>query len=238
MDYLVLGTYATHRQVHVGTGTTAHSQEQSIMWLAAQLPTNDISIQPLDPNHIPTGIVTTIRDAEFFQKYAPEPDCYEQHLRAGIKKLSVWLGAVSTPMPKEKPDHETGRFLRGCLSILHGEAGMSIRPGDPDILRLLVQQAAEMHFYDHFRIGLALAAVRQRKERNYPLAINFYSRALEVREDDHLLFNLARTYYEMKNIDAAKTCLEKALELNPELTVARQFLDFIAVPQQRDAGAN
>jgi len=230
MDYLVLGSYVTHKHVQVGTGVTKHEHEQTIMWLAAQTPTTDICIQPLDPFHIPTGIVTTISNCIFFQTYVPAPDYYEQYIRPGVKKLSEWLGAVNTPMPQGKPDNETGRFLRSFLSILHGEAGMAIRAGDPDILRMLVQQAADMLFYNHFHISIALAAVRQRKERNYPLAIDFYSRALQIREDDHLLFNIARTYYEMKNIDAAKECLTKALALNPDLAVARQFLDFIATP--------
>ena len=230
MDYLILGSYATHKHVRVGTGATKHEREQNIMWLASQLPTTDICVQPLDSSQIPTGIVTTISNFEFFQTYVPEPTCYEQHIRPGVKKLSEWLGAVNTPMPQGKPEHETGRFLRGFLSILHGEAGMAMRKDDLDTLRMLVHQAADMHFYDHFQISIALAAVRQRKERNYPLAIDFYSRALQVKEDDHLLFNIARTYYEMKNIDAAKECLAKALALNPDLTVARQFLDFIAIP--------
>ena len=230
MDHLVLGSYATHKHVQVGTGTTTHDQEQTIMWLAAQLPTTDICIQPLDPSDLPTGIVSTISNADFFQHYVPESGCYDKHIRPGAKKLAEWLGVAGAPMPQEKPDNETGRFLRGFLSILHGEAGKAMRDGDPDALRILVQQAADMHFFDHFQISISSAAVRQRKERNYPLAIDFYSRALEIRADDHLLFNLARTHYEMKNIEAAKNCLAKALALNPELAVARQFLEFISAP--------
>ena len=230
MEHLVLGSYSTRKQTLVGTGTTRQERLQTIMWLAALLPTTDICIQPLDPANLPTGIVSTIHSSEFFQNYLPEADCYDAHIRPGAKKLSEWLGAEGTPMPKEKPDAGIALFLRAFLSILHGEAGIGIREGEPDILRQLVQQAVEMHFFDHFQIGISLAAVRQRKERNYPLAIDFYSRALEIKEDDHLFFNIARTYYEMKNIDAAKECLAKALALNPELAVARQFLDFIAAP--------
>ena len=230
MEHLVLGAYSTRKHTHIGTGSTSHDRVQTIMWLAAQLPTADICIHPLDAADLPTGIVSTISSSDFFQHYVPEADCYDQHIRPGAKQLSEWLGATGTPLPQEKPDRETGLFLRAFLSILHGEAGMAMRAGEPDMIRLLVHQAVDMHFFDHFQIGISLAAVRQRKERNYPLAIDFYSRALEIKEDDHLLFNIARTYYEMKNIDAAKECLAKALALNPELAVARQFLDFIAAP--------
>jgi len=230
MEHLVLGSYSSHKKAQLGTGRTTHEQDQIIIWLASQLPSSDICIQPLDPTKLPTGIVTTISSADFFQHYHPEPDCYDESLRPGIKKLSEWMGSVGTPMPQEKPDRETGLFLRSFLAILHGASGMPVQEGDPDNLRVLTQQAAVMQFFDNFQISIASAAVRQRKERNYPLAIDFYSRALEVKEDDHLLFNTARTYYEMKNVEAAKNCLMRALALNPELTVARQFLDFLAAP--------
>ena len=230
MEHLVLGSYSTRKQALVGTGTTRQEQQQTIMWLAAQLPTMDICVQPLDAYNFPTGVVSTIGNSEFFQHYIPESDCYDKHIRPGVQKLAEWIGAPGTPLPQEKPDQEIGRFLQSFLAILHGEAGIAIREGDPDELRLLVQQAADMRFFDHFQISISTAAVRQRKERNYPLAIDFYSRALQIKEDDHLLFNLARTYYEMKNIEAAKECLAKALALNPELAVARQFLEFISAP--------
>jgi tetratricopeptide (TPR) repeat protein len=230
MEHLVLGSYSTRKQSLVGTGTTKQEQQQTIMWLAAQLPTLDICVQPLDAANRPTGVVSTIANSEFFQHYIPESDCYDKQIRPGVQQLAAWMGAVGTPMPQEKPDQEIGRFLRSFLAILHGEAGMAMKEGEADELRLWVQQAAGMLFFDHFQISISTAAVRQRKERNYPLAIDFYSRALEIKEDDHLLFNIARTYYEMKNIEAAKECLAKALALNPELAVARQFLEFISAP--------
>ena len=230
MEHLVLGSYSSTKKAQIGTGRTTHEQNQTIMWLASQLPTSDICIQPLDPSSLPTGIIATINSADFFQHYRPEPDCYDSCLRPGAKKLSEWMGSIGTPMPQEKPDRETGLFLRSFLAILHGASGMAMQNGDPDKLRALAQQAALMHFFDHFQISIASAAVRQRKERNYSLAIDFYSRALQIKEDDHLLFNAARTYYEMKNVEAAKDCLARALAINPELTVARQFLDFITTP--------
>ena len=227
MEYLMLGSYSSQKQVQLGTGGTTHSQRQAIMWLAAQLPSSDISIQPLDASSLPTGIVATICSADFFQNYLPESDCYDRCLRPGIKKMFEWLGAVGTSMPQDNPDKETGLFLRGFLAILHGASGMAVRKDDPDTLRTLTHQSVEMHFFDQFQIGIAAAAIRQRKERNYSLAVDFYLRALQVKEDDHLLFNIARTYYEMKNIDAAKDSLTRALTINPEFTAAQQFIDFL-----------
>jgi tetratricopeptide (TPR) repeat protein len=228
MDHLILGAYATQKHIQVGSGLTAQDWSQRIIWLAAQLPTMDICIQPLNSSHLPSGIVTIISSTEFFQNYFPEADCYDEHIRSKAKQLSEWLGTVGAPLPQMHEDKDCELLQRAFLAILHGASGISMREGELDKLRALVQQAVRMQCFYHFQIGISAAAVRQRKERNYPLAIDFYSRALQIKEDDHLLFNAARTHYEMKNIASATDCLTKALALNPELTVARQFLDFLA----------
>jgi tetratricopeptide (TPR) repeat protein len=230
MEHLILGSYSTQKQAALGIGNTQREQRQSIMWLAAQLPSGDICVQPLDAANAPTGIVTIVKSSDFFQGYIPEPECYDQYIRPGLRGLIEWMGPEGTPLPQEQPKSPLNLFLKGFSAILHGERGMAMQPGEHDTFRRLVTQANEMHFLENFRVGISSAAVTQRKEKNYPLAINFYSRALEVKEDDHLLFNAARTYYEMKNIAAAKECLQKALAINPELDVAKRFLDFIGAP--------
>jgi tetratricopeptide (TPR) repeat protein len=230
MEHLILGTYSTRKQATLGTGKTKQEQQQSIMWLAAQMPSGDICVQPLDAANAPTGIVAIVKSSDFFQSYIPEPECYDRYIRSGLRGLLDWMGPSGNPLPREQPEKPLDLFLRGFLAILHGERGMAVRPEDHDKLRQIIAQAKDMHFYDQFRVGISSAAVTQRKEKNYPLAINFYCKALEVKEDDHLLFNTARTYYEMKNIDAAKECLRKALAINPGLDVAKRFLDFIDAP--------
>ena len=211
----------------VGTGMTRQEQQQSIIWLAAQVPSGDICIQPLDPSFTPTGIVNMVKNHDFFQIYNPEPECYDKYIRPGITMLCEWMGPANQAFPDKKPEDKLAQYLRSMVAILYGERGMALQAQDQERLRAMTTQASIMDFYENFRVCIAMAAVNLRKERNYPLAVDFYNRALDVKEDDHLLFNLARTYYEMKNVTAAKTCLQKALEINPDLSVARQFLDFL-----------
>ena len=227
MEHFILGSYSTCKQMTVGTGVTKQEQQQSILWLAAQIPSGDICVQPLDPSNVPTGIVNIIKCHVFFQTHNPEPECYDKYIRPGLLKLAEWMGPTDMPLPEKKPEDELVLFLRSMVAILYGERGMALQTYDQPRFRALVDQAHSMDFYENFRVCISMAAVIQRKERNYPLAIDFYKRALEVKEDDHLLFNLARTYYEMKNITAAKSCLERSLVINPELAVAKQFLDFL-----------
>ncbi len=230
MEHFILGSYSTRKQSTVGTGRTKQERVQSILWLAAQTPGGDICVQPLDADNAPTGIVSHVKNSDFFQNYIPEPECYDEYIRPGIQNLLAWMGPADSPLPSARPNKIVDLFYKAFLSILHGERGMALKEGDAEKLRDLALHAAEMHFFESFRVGISTAAVTQRKQKNYPLAIDFYTRALEVKEDDHLLFNTARTYYEMKDIDSARQCLERALAINPELAVARQFLDFISAP--------
>ena len=46
-------------------------------------------------------------------------------------------------------------------------------------------------------------------------------------EDPNVLFNLARVYHEIDMEERAISSLKRALELNPEMEMARQFLDFL-----------
>lgn len=72
-------------------------------------------------------------------------------------------------------------------------------------------------------LGLAL-----RREKQYELALLCHSRALELSPDDErVLFNIARTEFEMGKINEAREHLYGILEKNPEFSVARDFLRFL-----------
>ena len=71
--------------------------------------------------------------------------------------------------------------------------------------------------------GLAL-----RRDKQYELALLCHMRAHDVAPDDErVLFNIARTEYELGNVDKSREYLHKALELAPRFAVARHFLSFL-----------
>lgn len=62
------------------------------------------------------------------------------------------------------------------------------------------------------------------------LALFAHRRALALSpEDERVHFNLARVYHDLKKYDIAREHLEKALEIAPGFTTARQFLSFLNV---------
>ena len=71
--------------------------------------------------------------------------------------------------------------------------------------------------------GLAL-----RRKRKFTLALSSHLRALELApNDEHILFNVARSEYELQNPDKARYYLNKALSVAPDFIVAKNFQNFL-----------
>ena len=71
--------------------------------------------------------------------------------------------------------------------------------------------------------GLAL-----RRQHMQKLALACHLRALKLApSDEHVLFNVARSKYELGDIDSARKCLIRALATAPDFTAARNFLSFL-----------
>jgi tetratricopeptide (TPR) repeat protein len=83
---------------------------------------------------------------------------------------------------------------------------------------------AENHKFMFSEFGLAM-----RKRKLLVLSTQFHEKAHALSpKDEHILFNLARVFYESGKYDKAKICLEEALAIAPEFKPGRDFLDFIA----------
>lgn len=77
------------------------------------------------------------------------------------------------------------------------------------------------HLFNEFGINL-------RKSQLLDQAVEYYSRALEITKDDeNLYYNIARAYFERGEKDLCRENLQKALELNPTMEVANQFLEYL-----------
>ncbi len=79
-----------------------------------------------------------------------------------------------------------------------------------------------------FVYALTSAAIKHRKNKNHDQAIYYYMKAIDLGgEDPSILFNLARVYHEIGSADRAKQTLKRALQLDPTMKMARQFMDFL-----------
>ncbi|MEA4856960.1 tetratricopeptide repeat protein, partial [Solidesulfovibrio sp.] len=77
------------------------------------------------------------------------------------------------------------------------------------------------HLFNEFGISL-------RKQGLFDEALKYYFRARELSpDDDHLLLNIARVYFEQHRLPEAEAAARQALALNPDLAEARRLLDHI-----------
>jgi len=67
-----------------------------------------------------------------------------------------------------------------------------------------------------------------RREKHYEMALQCHLQALEVSpENERVLFNIARTQFELGQKDSAREYLMRALEADPEFALAQNFLYFL-----------
>jgi hypothetical protein len=100
-----------------------------------------------------------------------------------------------------------------------------VADAEREVSRLILRGAGfswkQKYMFTEF--GFAL-----RRRKLYKLALASHMRALGFAPaDEHILFNVARSEYELGKVDAAKNYLVKALEVNPAFSAAGTFLAFL-----------
>ncbi|HKI82318.1 MAG TPA: tetratricopeptide repeat protein, partial [Pseudodesulfovibrio sp.] len=77
------------------------------------------------------------------------------------------------------------------------------------------------HLFNEFGISL-------RKSGLTDQAVEYYSRALTItEEDENLFYNIARAYCERGDKTECRDNLQRALELDPNMDVALRFMEFL-----------
>ena len=119
-------------------------------------------------------------------------------------------------------------MLDGLLAVLRGRPGLVPRAHDVPDLRAMLAGMRQLRMVPDFQNRVAGVAIGLRKRGDYAAAEYYYERALAVSgQEDRILFNLARVYYETGRPQKAADCLRRALAANPGLAVAEQFLRFV-----------
>ncbi|MFP4237065.1 MAG: tetratricopeptide repeat protein, partial [Desulfonatronovibrio sp.] len=77
------------------------------------------------------------------------------------------------------------------------------------------------HLFNEFGINL-------RKQKMYDQALEYYTRGLDlVQNDENLHYNVARAYFAFNNHEKCFEHLKQALQINPEFEEARKFVQYL-----------
>jgi len=232
----IYGVFSSQEIKKVGTGTTTRKTVSKIFWFVDENPDGTIAVQPINANHIPTGVKKNIDQEELLQKYSPEPEFYTSTVYPKMKAL------------EEKIEHADGARKRGenftaefeyknvlAIDVTNVSANFGIglaylERGDTEKANNIFERLINLegayepqhkHLFNEFGMNL-------RKSNLFEQSLTYYKKALEInKSDENLYINMARVYLEQKEIELCFENITKALEICPGNELALKFVDWL-----------
>jgi tetratricopeptide (TPR) repeat protein len=228
----ILGVFRQDRIQKAGR-TVAATREftQSLLWLVLALDAERCLALPLGENNLPGKVRTPLARRDLAASYVPEPALFRDRLLPVLLSLRERLAQGGAAMAEMSMGEAQ---VLGALSLdLPGPWADS--QGAARVL--LDSLPADM---DDFPFETAAAindeGVALRRARKPERAVAYLSQALTITpRDDHLIFNLARAHFDNRDVENCRGCLAKALSMNPGLSVAQRFLDYLSRRAKRSA---
>ena len=230
------GVFSTQSVQKVGTGTTARKTIQKMYWYAEEQDDGTLEVQALNMNQVPSGPKKNVTKDDLLENFAPEPEFYQQtvfpKMRELIKTISraerhrkrgEYFSAEFEFQNALNVDEENVRANFG-LGLTYLERGETSKANN--IFERLVKLDAAFekehkHLFNEFGIKL-------RKNKMYDQSVDYYERAMSLSEaDENLHYNIARAYFDKREIDKTTNHLLKALQMNPEHEAAKHFLEWM-----------
>ncbi|WP_419786953.1 tetratricopeptide repeat protein [Pseudodesulfovibrio sp.] len=231
----ILGVYSLQIAADIGTGGTQSVHENVTYWYARQLGENQFEVQPLNAQHVPSGVRSELKAMDFLKQYTPEPSYYRIHTVPALKSLARKVEMGTQAFKEGKLDEAENQFIKALMideksiDANYGLGEVYSEKKDFEKLRNVLETLlglTEAFTYEH-RQRFNQFGISLRKNGHYDESIRYYEKSLEiVDEDENVYFNLARVYFEKGMSDRCISNLQQALSINPEFIEAQKFLKY------------
>jgi tetratricopeptide (TPR) repeat protein len=226
----IQGIFFEESTITLGTGNTQKNQKMKNYCQAEQIDSEKVKLSFLGNEGKPTGIVIEIAYDEFLKRYTFDPNYrvktkdeaeHDRHVAVAEKQRArgeVFSAELEyTKALKIDPESIRANFGIGTLYMEMGDTTKA-----KEVFRKLSEVEAifeedNKHIFNEFGIELRKANMLEEALANYQKAITISP------QDEHLYFNIARIYYDIKEWNNALVWLKKALEINPHFRDARSF---------------
>lgn len=242
------GVFSTQARAVIGFGTTRRKVNQNINVFAEEQEDGNYLVRNLNKNYIPSGKARLVTKEQLLAEFLPEPDLYMNKVVPMLRQVRETVEEADRH--REQGEHMSAEFeyknaLRVDEEHIRATFGLGLTYLDRGEIenanlvcrRIITLEAAfgeeHKHLFNEF-------GIKMRKHAMYPQALRYYFKAYRLsRQDEHLLYNIARTYYEKGKGKLAKKFLDMALSLNPGFAEAGSLLRGIEKNQaegENDAG--
>ena len=235
----ISGIFSCKTTIKVGFGVTKNTALSETFWFVKETPTGTFLVQSLDMDFKRQGQPFEISRTKLFEDYHLEPDLSYRLLSQPLL-IGDHCRATAKHARAEQEYQKIKRIDEDNIRANFGLGLVYLSMNKPEkatyIFNRLVglEEAFEpqhKHLFNEFGINL-------RKQGLFDEALKYYFRARELcDDDDHLLCNIARVYYEQKRLPEAEAAAREALAMNPDLAEARRLLERIWNEPDRTAPA-
>jgi len=238
------GVFSTESSHYLGFGGSRRRVSQQIFVMAEEQEDGDFSIQRLNRNFLPSGPIKSLKREELLRQYIPEPSIYMNKVVPIMRRMEETVERGDRHRERSElfsaefeyqtaleldEDHVRATFGLGLTYLERHEVENAER-----VFRKLVRleaafQTEHKHLFNEF-------GIQMRKRGMYSQAMKYYARAYQLSKDDeHLIYNMARTLFEKGNPKVSRRFLEKALRMNPDFEECRQFLEYLDARDRKGA---
>jgi len=237
------GVFSSQGETKVGFGTTKRSIKQTLLVFAEEQADGTFQVRPLNKHYVPSGQAKTVTREALLASFLPEPDLYLNKVAPALREVRETVDLADAHRAEGaliSAEFEYKNALRVDEEHIRATFGLGLTyldRGEPDnanlvCRRLIALDAAfgpeHKHLFNEF-------GIKMRKHKMYLQALRYYFKAFRLsREDDHLLYNIARTYYERGNLRLARKFLDMALVRYPAFREGLQLSR--AIEQQQPSG--
>ncbi len=232
----IVGTFSSTIKQEIGSGATKRKVVHEFLYYAEENDNGDIALRPLNDKFVPAGDEQIISKDELLDSFTAEIELHSKSVFPAMKELGKCLARADRQRQLGKhftAEMEYGKALNIDENNIRAIFGMGLchleRQDDSkseDLFNRLLEldaafSAEHKHLFNDFGISL-------RKNKKHAEAIDFYTKALNFCSDDeNLLFNIARSLYEIKKKKEACEFLDQCLEINPDFKEATKLKIFI-----------
>jgi len=216
--------FSTVTTIKVGTGTTAKKQQNRLLWYVEQQGVDSFGVRKINPQFVPVGDEITIDQETLLSDYTPEVEIHNTRVEPAVRGLTKTIAKGDKHREKGEPLSAEMEYTKALdvdetnVRAIFGLGLVYLDRNDKEKSRVVLEQLVSMeaafdakhkHLFNEFGISL-------RKNGLYDESIQYYTRAVELTdEDENLYYNLARVFYEKADWDNCMEFVSRTLGLVP-----------------------